>query len=154
MTELVFTKDIHSPPETVFNLIADLPNYGKWLSTSELFKDVMEISDNPIKLGTTYVDKGQFSTLTGTVTEFDPPRSITFSQGMPFRSVFLTGHLTIDIRYSLEPRNGGTHVTRIVTLKMSGLVWLAQPLLIRSIQRESERILDKMKVYLEKPSAT
>lgn len=146
MPELVFTKDIHAPAEKVFDLIADLSHYGKWLSSEGLFKELMSISDNPIRAGTTYADTG----LTGKVTEFERPKHITFNQGMTIKMGVPLGGINLNIRYTLEAGDSETHLIRNLTLRLSGLLVLAQPILVRSISRENERILEKMKIYLEK----
>src|SRR5690349_18253184 len=75
-TELHFTKTINVPPETIFNLMIDLEHYNQWLDPSTLYRSVMKISENPIKLGSTYVD----SRMQGSVTEFESARRLTFQQ--------------------------------------------------------------------------
>jgi uncharacterized protein YndB with AHSA1/START domain len=145
MPEMQFTTTIQAPPEQVFNLIADLPNYGKWLPPSNLYGSVTQYSDLPVHKGTQYVDQGKASRMTGAVTEFDPPRRITFRQ----TSVSLFGQLTIQIRYTLEPAGDGTRVLRETTITPSGGFRLLQPAILRPILRENERILGRMKAYLE-----
>jgi len=36
---LEFTSRIAGPPEVVFDLVADLPNYGRWLPGSSAFEE-------------------------------------------------------------------------------------------------------------------
>lgn len=146
MTELKFTKDIHAPVQAVFDLIADLPNYGRWLPPSNLYAAVTEYSGLPVQAGTTYLDKNNVSPMTGTVTLFEPPHRITFRQVT--KSLF--GSLTIEIRYLLEPHGDTTLLTREVTVSPSGLYRLVEPFLVRPIPPEVGRILEMMKAYLEK----
>lgn len=145
MTELVFTQDIRAPIEKVFELIANLPDYGKWLPPSSLYTAVTEYTNLPVQAGTTYVDQGKLSRMTGTVTVFEPPQRITFRQV----TETLFGSLTIEIRYVLEARGSTTHLTRNVTSSPTGFYRLAEPLLLRSIRPEVVRILDMLKKYLE-----
>jgi hypothetical protein len=44
--------------EFIFDLIADMPNYGRWLPGSEAFSGTTKVSRYPIRLGTTYLDAG------------------------------------------------------------------------------------------------
>ena len=53
-----FTARIEGSPETIFDLIADMPNYGRWLPGSEAFGGTTEVSPYPVRLGTTYLDAG------------------------------------------------------------------------------------------------
>jgi hypothetical protein len=53
-----FTTRIEGSPETIFGLIADMPNYGRWLPGSEAFGGTTEVSPYPVRLGTTYLDAG------------------------------------------------------------------------------------------------
>jgi uncharacterized protein YndB with AHSA1/START domain len=146
MPELKFETVIHRPIADVFSLIADLPNYGKWLPPSNLYGAVTEYSELPVRAGTRYVDKGRASRMIGTVTGFDPPTRISFRQ----ESVSLFGGLNIEMRYLLNADGDATRVTRELTVKPSGGYSLLQPMLLGAIRKESERILAMMKAYLEK----
>jgi uncharacterized protein YndB with AHSA1/START domain len=139
-----FTIDIARPVEDVFALIADLPNYHRWLPPSGLYGATTQVSDTPITLGTTYVD-GKQATLRGRVTEFRPPVALAFHQ----ESRLLLSRLTIDIRYRLEPLGAHTRVHRTTTPRLSGALALLQPLIVRPIRNENLRTLAMMKQYLE-----
>jgi uncharacterized protein YndB with AHSA1/START domain len=149
MPQLHFTTTINRPAEVVFSLIADLPNYSQWLSPSNLFEQTMQISDSPIKLGSTYLDKGQASTMQGKITEFQPPNRLTFFQTTQFKILIFPVGLDIQIQYVLERIENGTRVNRNTTVDAKGVARLAQPMLIKSIKAENERILATMKAYLE-----
>jgi uncharacterized protein YndB with AHSA1/START domain len=145
MPEFTFTKDIQSSAEAVFDLIADLPNYGKWLPPSNLYKAVTEYSELPVRAGTTYVDTGTSSRMVGTITTFERPTALTFRQVT--RSAL--GRLDIEIRYTLEAAGETTHLIRHVTIKPTGIYWVLQPYLLRVTRAEVARILERMKGYLE-----
>ncbi len=146
MPEMRFETVIRRPVEDVFALIADLPNYGKWLPPSNLYGAVTQYSELPIRAGTQYVDKGRASRMIGKVTAFESPTRITFHQ----QSISLMGALTIEIRYMLAAEGDATRVTRYVTVNASGGFSLLEPLLLGPIRKESERILAAMTAYLEK----
>jgi carbon monoxide dehydrogenase subunit G len=149
MAEMHFTVFIQRPQEEVFSLIADLANYDAWLSPSSLYKSQPTFSDNPIKLGTIYTDVGQAMPLRGEVTEFEPPNRITFRQGTQIKRFGITGALDIQIRYTLGPMDDGTRVDRDTTVRVGGILGLFETVLLSSIKRENERILGKMKAWLE-----
>ena len=73
-----FTARIEGSPETIFDLIADMPNYGRWLPGSEAFGGTTEVSPYPVRLGTTYLDAGPLGQRPGSVTEYDPPGASLF----------------------------------------------------------------------------
>lgn len=148
MPALHFTTHINSPANKVFALVADLAHYGQWLPPSGTFKDVMHLSQGPIGLGTTYANVGPSGTMQGTVTEYQPMTSIVFQQTMHTRVLF-KGIMDMNIRYSLEPADDGTLVNREVSFHTHGFLKVAQPIIATTIRRESERILQIMKHYLE-----
>jgi uncharacterized protein YndB with AHSA1/START domain len=139
-----FTIDIASPVEHVFALIADLPNYHRWLPPSGLYGATTQVSDTPVTLGTTYVD-GKQATLQGRVTDFRPPVAIAFHQ----ESRLLLSRLSIDIRYRLEPLDAHTRVYRATTPRLSGVLAPLRPMIMRPIRNENLRALAMMKQYLE-----
>jgi carbon monoxide dehydrogenase subunit G len=140
-----FTIDIARPIEPVFALIADLPNYQRWLPQSSLYNMTTQVSDNPIKLGTTYVDRSKQATLNGRITEYLPPHTVGFHQ----KTRLVLGSLIIDIRYRLEALGAETRVHRTTTPHLSGLLALLGPMIVRSIRNENIRTLAMMKQYLE-----
>jgi|FLYN01.1.fsa_nt_gi uncharacterized protein YndB with AHSA1/START domain len=145
MAEMQFETVIRRPVEDVFALIADLPNYGKWLPPSNIYGGVTQYSELPVRVGTQYVDQGKASRMMGAVTEFEPPTRISFRQ----TSASLLGGLTIEILYTLAAEDGATRVTRQVSVQPSGAYSLLEPVLLGQIRKESERILAKIKGYLE-----
>ncbi len=151
MPVLHFTTAINVPPQAVFDRIADFAHYDQWLPPSGMFKSVMEISENPIRLDSTYVDKGTNSTMYGKVTVYQPPEKITFHQVTQIKVLGLAvAALTVTIAYQLESGSGGTNLTRDVTVQASGLLTLLQSRLLPGIAVESQRILAALKQSLEK----
>jgi uncharacterized protein YndB with AHSA1/START domain len=148
MPSLRFTIDINGPREKIFDLIADLAHYDRWLPGSRVFGGMAQVSSAPPGIGTTYAD----GPMRGTITEFEPPERITFEQSMPVKVLLLTGKLALRVRYTLEETgNDGqaTHVIREVTFDLHGVLKAMQPLLVGTIRRESGRMLEMMKRYVE-----
>lgn len=48
-----FTARMEGSPETIFDLVADMPNYGRWLAGSDAFGQTTELTqDHQIDLAT------------------------------------------------------------------------------------------------------
>ena len=112
---LRFTCRIAATPEAVFDLVADLPHYGRWLPDSSAFGGTVDVTPYPVRLGTTYLDAGPIQK-PGKVTEFDRPRHIGFQHTVMIRSPISTD-VEARIRYTLArrwrdpgaPRAGSRH---------------------------------------------
>ena len=152
MPTLHFTAYIDGSRETIFALIADLAHYDRWLPNSRVFGAVAQVSPVPTDVGTTYVD----GTMHGSITEYNPPEGITFQQSMPVKVLQLTGMVEISVCYTLEAvetAGQATHVKRDVTFNLHGILKVAQPIFAATIRRESGRLLEVMKGYVESGKA-
>jgi uncharacterized protein YndB with AHSA1/START domain len=151
MAQLHFTTTINRPIEDVFGLLTDLTGYARWLPPSGLYSET-QLSDNRIKQGTTYVDQGKSSVMRGVVEVLQAPTDLVFHQTQQQKILGLSNDLDIRIVYHLEAVPDGTRLNRDVTVSVSGLLKLAQPILINAISKENHRILALMKAYLEAPA--
>jgi hypothetical protein len=114
-----------------------------------VFGGMTQVSPVSPGVGTTYAD----GTMRGSITEFNPPERITFEQSMPVKALLLTGKLDVRVRYALEATGSdgqATHVIREVTCNLHGILGAAQPLVVSTIRRESGRMLEMMKRYVER----
>jgi uncharacterized protein YndB with AHSA1/START domain len=150
-----FTARIAGSPETLFDLLADMPNYGRWLPGSEAFGGTTQVVPYPVQLGTTYLDAGPAGQRPGSVTEHDRPKCLAFHQTMLLKSGPLTANINIGIRYTFEPVEGATSVVRALDLSIEipGLLKLAEPLVVSAFRKESGRILAELKRYVERAAA-
>src|SRR5215470_6564559 len=98
MPALRVTADINGTRETIFDLIADLAHYDRWLPGSRVFGGMSQVSPVSPGVGTTYAD----GPMRGSITEFHPPERITFEQAMPVKALGLTGKLEVRVCYTLE----------------------------------------------------
>ena len=149
MATLQFTIDIASPPKAVWDLITNLRRYDVWLPPSRAFRTIIQLNSGPVKVGTAYMDGGPSLTFHGEVTHLEPHTRVAFYQASRSKLWAFDVGMDVEIEYVLQPIDGGTHVQRMLTLDTSGIFTLAQPLLLRVIRQENERILARMKAHLE-----
>jgi uncharacterized protein YndB with AHSA1/START domain len=143
-----FTAEIAGAPELIFDLVADMPNYGRWLPGSQAFGGTTQVSPHPVRLGTTYLDAGPAGERPGSVTEYDPPKHIAFHHTMALKLGPMTGNSDINIRYTLEPAGKATRVIRDLAMTMDVPV-LLKPLVVYAFRKENVRILAELKRYVE-----
>ncbi|HEY3586501.1 MAG TPA: SRPBCC family protein [Myxococcaceae bacterium] len=150
---LRFTSRISAPPEVVFDLVADMPTYGRWLPDSSAFGGTVDVTPYPVRLGTTYLDAGPIQK-PGKVFEFDRPRHIGFQHTVMIRSPIETD-VEARIRYTFEPAQGGTAVLRELELviDLRGLLKLLGPALLWGFRKENVRTMACLKRYAEGPAS-
>lgn len=148
--DLRFTTHIHGSPETIFDLVADMPNYGRWLSDSSAFGGTVDVTPYPVRLGTTYLDTGPVQK-PGSVTEYDRPKHLSFHHTVQLRRSPLNTDVDARIRYTFDPKDGGTFVDRrlVLTFNLHGISRLALPLLLYGFRKENNRTLAALKRYVE-----
>jgi carbon monoxide dehydrogenase subunit G len=155
MPTLHFTTAINAPPQAVFDRLADFAHYDDWLPSSSMFKSVSTVSDNPVKLGSTYVDKNSSSIMYGKVTAYEPPQKITFHQVTHIKALGLDlAGLEITITYQLAASGSGTNLTRDVIVQGRGLLTLIQARLLPGIAAENHRILAALKSACERSAGS
>ena len=63
VSHMRFTTQVAGAPEVVFDLVADMSNYGRWLPDSDVFGGTVNVTPYPVRLGTTYRDAGSVRNL-------------------------------------------------------------------------------------------
>jgi Polyketide cyclase / dehydrase and lipid transport len=146
-----FVKRIEGSPQRIFDLVSDMPNYGRWLPGSPAFGATTQVSPYPVRLGTTYLDAGPLGERPGTVTAFDPPNYIEFHQTHRLKLGPVSGSVDIHASYRIEQEAGTACVVRDLDLAIEtqGLARFAQPLIARAFRIENERTLAQLKRYVE-----
>ena len=145
-----FQTTIQRNKETIYKLLIDLQGYRSWLPSSEMYSETCDISESPAKVGTTYRDQGKASVMQGRVIELEPGQRITFAQEMKRKIAGIPSRLEIRACYTLKSSGEfSTQVTRELTIKAQGIFLLLQPLLLGGIRKENERIMQRLKWYLE-----
>jgi hypothetical protein len=147
MIRLPSEADISCSAERIFDLIVDFRGQDRWLGRSSAFRGTVDISANPVTLGTTYREPGPFGVRNGTVTELERPTKITFHQ--PMSMILRLGIIDVLLRYTLSPQGASTHVHRVVTLNIPWSLRLLQPVVVRQFRTESTRTLLALKAYAD-----
>jgi uncharacterized protein YndB with AHSA1/START domain len=145
--ELPCEADIDASAETIFDLIVDFRGQERWLRKSSSFRGTLDISSDPVRLGTTYREPGPFGVRDGTVVEFERPVIAAFHQPMTMR--LHAGTVDVLMRYTLAPADRSTHVRRVVTIAIPWSLRLLQPVLVRAFRFESRRTLLALKAYAD-----
>ena len=151
----LYTATVAAPPELLFKLLSDLPNYGDWLPGSGQYGQTTDVEPYPVRQGTRYHDgrPGEpGKDWWGTVTGFQPPGSLDFHHTIHVRQLRAT--IDVHIHYSLEPGDGGTQVTRwlVLDIAMPAVLRPVRPLITASFDKENARTLAALKQYAEATS--
>jgi hypothetical protein len=148
----LYTADIKASPAVLFGLVADLPDYGRWLTGSASYGSTTDVEPYPVRLGSRYHD-GKPSEpgkdWWGEVTGFQPPGSVDFHHTIYARQVRAT--IDTHIHYSFEPGGAGTRVTRwlLLTIDMPLLLRPLRPLIISAFDKENVRTIAALTKYAE-----
>jgi hypothetical protein len=151
----LYAADIAATPDVLFELLADLPRYRRWLPGSTAFGETTDVDPYPVRLGSRYHDgkPGESGKdWWGTVTGFQPPGALDFHHVIHVAQVRAT--VDVHIHYSLEQVDAHTTVTRWLVLDVS------MPLILRplrraitgSFDRENVRTMAALKSYAEASS--
>lgn len=148
--EMIFTAHVQGATTTIFDLVADMPNYGHWLPDSSAFGGTVDVTPYPVRLGTTYLDAGPVEK-PGSVTEYDPPKHISFHHIVQIRQPLLHTDVDARIRYRFEAQGNSTFVERrlVLTFHLSSILRLTLPLLLYGFRKENDRTLAALKHYVE-----
>jgi uncharacterized protein YndB with AHSA1/START domain len=148
----LYASQVAASPQTLFDLLSDLPHYNRWLSASGQFSNTTDVEPYPVQLGSRYHDGKPTepgNDWWGTVTGFQPPGSLDFHHTIHVRQLQAT--VDVHIHYSFEPDAAGTAVTRWLVLDIT------MPLLLRPLRsgitsafdKENVRTMAALKRYAE-----
>ena len=147
-----YTADVTAPRELLFELLSDMPNYGRWLPTSRQFQRTTDVEPYPVQFGSRYRDGNPDKPgkdWWGTVTGFQPPGSVDFHHTIHVRQLRAT--VDVHIHYSFETKEHVTAVSRWLVLDME-MPRLFRPLrraIISSFDKENVRTMAAVKAYAE-----
>jgi len=155
-----YTARVAAPADVLFELLADMPRYGRWLPGSDQYGSTTDVEPYPVRLGSRYRDgkpDGSGRDWWGTVTAFRPPGALDFHHTIHVKQLFAT--VDVHIHYSLEPANDGkdseaadtTLVTRwlVLDVRMPAVVRPLRPMMIAAFDKENVRTMAALKKYAE-----
>jgi hypothetical protein len=154
----LYSASVAAAPELLFDLLADMPNYSRWLAASEQFGHTTDVDPYPVTLGSAYHDgrPGEGGKdWWGTVTGFRPPGSLDFHHTIHVRQLRAT--VDVHIHYSFEAGpDHNTQVTRWLLLDVSMPLLLRplRPVIISRFDQENVRTMAAVKAYAESHGAS
>jgi uncharacterized protein YndB with AHSA1/START domain len=128
--------------EEIFAYMTDIGNFAEW---NEQAGPSEQTSDGPVGVGATY--RGSYDFMgrkmewTSEITEYEPNRKMTQKVDM--------GVAVMGMSWLVEPVEGGTKVTIISEGEMGGLGKLAGPLMDRTMRKQMEGNLARLKALLD-----
>ena len=137
---------IQRPVTEVFERLADLPGYGRWMHRTGLFRGCSLTSEVPLRRGTTYVDSTRMGTFDGEVTEFVPPTRIAFRETLRWFGSPMTQARP---EYTLEGDESETRVHHVAVGELYGWMRSMKPAAAWMANRERSSTLDSLKRSLE-----
>ena len=147
-----YTSNVVAPTRVLFELLADMPNYGRWLPASEQFGKTTDVEPYPVQLGSRYHDgrpDQPGKDWWGSVTGFQPYGSLDFHHTIAVTQLRAT--VDVHIHYSFEPDNGSTRVCRWLVLDIS-IPTILRPLrglILSRFDKENLRTMAAVKAYAE-----
>jgi uncharacterized protein YndB with AHSA1/START domain len=142
--------EIQAPIQKVFAVVTDLSGYSNWLPQNSAYKDTTDVSDSPVKLGTTYSESGPSGVKTGEVVEFEEPSKVTFSQTLKLNPAWLG--VNVGIKVAVTLREGSPGVTVVERDVEVGYPLAFKPfsmVLNKAFAAEGSRTMEEMKKHVE-----
>jgi len=146
MADIEIKTEVNKPVEDVFQLVADIPNYAKWVSQiSPIFIDTKISPAGPVKVGTTFEDKLKIGKNVGKVVEYKPHERIVFEQKLYPESHFAE----MRIEYYFEPINGSTRLINRFDVTPIDFFAPMKTVLTEFCREERQRTCEAIKNTLE-----
>jgi len=133
---------INRPIEEAFGFLSNLENDIKWRSE---WVETRKTSEGPIGVGSTFCLTGEFLgrqiPTVYEVIEYEPNRSAAWKT--------VSGPLPLTFQRTFERVEGGTHFTIRYEAEVRGFFKLVMSLLARTVKRQHQRDLRKVKELME-----
>ena len=140
------TTVVRRPVDVVFERLADVPEYRRWMHRTGLFRRCGLTSEAPVRLGTTYVDATRMGTFEGEVTEYVPPSRLAFRETLHW---FGSGMTQARPEYLLEGDGDTTVVHHVAVGEHFGWKRVKKPAAALMARLERTRTLNSLKRTLE-----
>jgi uncharacterized protein YndB with AHSA1/START domain len=134
------TVHVNRPAEQVFAFLVDPEKLVLW--QSNLVKTEI-LTEGPLRAGSRFREvrmlRGKESEIRGEISDFEPNRQLaTKTADQP----------QVTVRYALHPENGGTQLSYQFAMRSAGLRRLLEPVILKSVRKESESDLQRLKQLL------
>lgn len=134
---------IARPPSEVFEALTHLGSFGQQVGSSMTYRGTIDVSDDPVRIGSTYTDRTPIGRLRGEVIELETDKRVVFRQATA------DGRLAVRISYQLQPTASGTRLVRAGEITTRGWLAVVHPIVVRSTVRENRRTMASLKSSLE-----
>ena len=126
------------PIDEVFERLADVPGYTRWMHRDGLFRRCTLTSGGPVRLGTTYADATRMGTFDGEVVEYVAPTRLAFRETLRW-----FGSPVSEARpeYTLESDGTSTVIHHVAVGELYGWMRLTKPGAAWMASRERSRTL-------------
>jgi uncharacterized protein YndB with AHSA1/START domain len=141
------TTEIARTPEEVFAFATDVERLPEWMTG---LIDANQLTDGAVQKGTRFEHVVQFLgkrfTAGFETTEYEEGRRIAFRT--------TSGPIDMETTVTYEESPGGTRVHQIVTGNPRGFFKVAEPVLVRLVERQLKGSLENLKDLLEAEAPT
>lgn len=134
---------ISRSPAVVFDALTRLGSLRDRIGTSGTYSGTEDLSDDPVRVGSTYVDRTPIGRLRGEVLEVEADRRLVFRQALR------SGALDVLIAYQLAPSGAGTRLVRTGEITTRGWLALVHPIVVWATRAENRRMMTALKGWLE-----
>jgi carbon monoxide dehydrogenase subunit G len=139
--KVAVTVNIKGSPAAVFAQLTDVAHQTEWVS---VVKGVRDISDTPVRLGSTYTSVAQFMGRKMEnkvkITAYEPGKR--YAEDMSGKPGGL-------MAFELTPDGDGTRVNVTADISMGGLLGLLSPLVKMQVRKQSAGDMGRLKARVE-----
>jgi uncharacterized protein YndB with AHSA1/START domain len=139
------------PIEQVFERATDLSQYAEWMPHNGVFKTCSDVSEGPVRPGTTYLDRGRMGSFHGVVSEFERPSRVTYKETLRW---FGAPVVVARIEYAFSPDPRGTAVHHVAESELHGVFKLMRPMVAVIGRGERQRTVTALKRSLESETSS
>ena len=137
---------IARPIEQVFERATDLSQYADWMPHTGVFRKCSDVSEGPVRLGTTYLDQGRMGSFRGEISEFERPSRVVYKETLRW---FGTPVVVGRIEYEFSPDPHGTAVHHVAESELHGIFRLMRPMVAVIGRGERQRTVTALRRSLE-----
>ena len=137
---------IDRPISDVFERLADLNGYKKWMHRTGLFRRSGQASEGPLGLGTAYFDATRMGTFRGEVTDYESPTRIGFRESLRW---FGSDLMEARPQFILAAAGDKTIVHHVAEGELFGMMRLMKPVASLMARSERSRTVESLRRSLE-----